>query len=235
MPLTLVRPSDPPESDAGLAAQVAQGDLRALQILMRRYNQRLYRVARSILRNDADAEEAVQEAFFLAYRAMAKFRSDSGLSTWLVRIVINESNRRLRKNRRLATWLEFGEAPERGDDTAEASMDRFSPDQPQQALLRVQTRRVLESQIDQLPDVFRSVFMLRAVEEMTVEETAACLEIPPATVRTRYFRARGLLRKSLAREFGGNLNEVFAFAGFRCDRIVAGVLARIEAENSGRV
>lgn len=235
MPLTLVKPPQEPVTDAQLAAQIASGDRRALEALMRRYNQRLYRVARSVLRNEADAEEAVQDAFFLAYRAMDKFRADSKLSTWLVRIVINESNRRLRKNKRLSTWLEFTDDAEYGNETAETGMNDFSSNQPQHAAAQLDTRHLLEAGIDQLPSLFRAVFVLRAVEEMTVEETAACLNIPAATVRTRYFRARGLLRKSLARELGHSLTEAFAFAGERCDRIVAGVLARIDEWQSGQV
>lgn len=227
MPSTRVKPFDRDMSDTELAHRVAQGDHGAIEALMRRYNQRLYRVSRSILRNDADAEEAVQEAFYLAYRAMSKFRGDSALSTWLVRIVVNESNKRLRKINRLSTWLEFKSEPQDGNETVEENMDRFSPDQPEQAVVRAQTRQLIESRIDRLPDVFRAVFVLRAVEELSVEETADCLGIPPATVRSRYFRARGLLRKLLGRGADGGLEEVFSFAGDRCDRIVAHVLARI--------
>jgi RNA polymerase sigma-70 factor (ECF subfamily) len=229
MPLTLVKPSNQKPSDAQLAQRIALGERGALEALMRRYNQRLYRVARSILRNDADAEEAVQEAFYLAYRAIGKFRGDSALSTWLVRIAVNESNKRRSKNNRLSTWLEFDGELERTGEMAQTTMDDFSSDRPEPALLRAQTRFLLENQIDQLPDTFRAVFMLRAIEELSVEDTALCLDIPEATVRTRYFRARGLLRKALARELGDNLDQAFSFAGSRCDRIVARVLARLDA------
>src|SRR5690606_21920959 len=172
MPLALVKPVGAGDSDTQLAQQLAQGNRDALQRLMRRYNQRLYRVARSILRNEADAEEAVQEAFYHAYCAMGAFRGDSALGTWLVRIVVNESNQRLRKNNRLASWLEFNDTPERTDQMTEMAMDTFSPDQPEQALARTQTRHLLEAKIDQLPGMFRTVFVLRAVEGISVEETA---------------------------------------------------------------
>lgn len=228
MPLALIKPAVGSCSDTQLVQRLVMEDLEALQILMRRYNQRLYRVARSILRNDADAEEAVQEAFYKAYRAIASFRGDSGLSTWLVRIVVNESNRRLRKINRLATWLEFNNDAERGDVTATMTVDEFSSDQPEPALVRAQTRQLLEARIDQLPDLFRAVFILRAVEDLTVEETAMCLGIPPATVRTRYFRARKLMRKSLDGDMGVNMvDTAFAFAGVRCDRMVASVMSRL--------
>lgn len=230
MALALVKPADGSCSDAQLADLISHGDRDALTRLMRRYNQRLYRVARSILRNDADAEEAVQEAFYRAYRAMSKFRGDAALSTWLVRIVVNESNKRLRKINRLSTWMEFNSDFKRNDVTVDDTMDELlSSDQPEPALMRAQTRRLLESRIDGLPDAFRSVFVLRAVEELSVDETAVCLGIPPATVRSRYFRARGLLRKALKRQMDEGLGSAFSFAGERCDRIVAAVLARVEA------
>jgi RNA polymerase sigma-70 factor (ECF subfamily) len=221
MPLALVKPDDAGSSDLALAQRIARGDRNALEALMRRHNQRLYRVARSILRNEADAEEAVQEAFYKAYRAFDKFRGDAAVSTWLVRIVVNESYKRLRKINRLSTWLEFN-----SDASLENTMDE-SPDQPDLVLLRAQTRHLLEGRIDQLPDVFRAVFVLRAVEELSVEETAVCLGIPQATVRSRYFRARGLLRKSLKHVADQDLASAFSFAGERCDRIVAGVMARV--------
>ena len=107
-------------------------------------------------------------------------------------------------------------------------MNDASPEQPERAALRAETRRLIEAKIDLLPDAFRAVFVLRALEEMTVEEVAACLGIPLATVRSRYFRARSLLREALAREIDVSLEDAFAFAGVRCDRIVAGVVARLK-------
>ncbi|HUG57628.1 MAG TPA: RNA polymerase sigma factor [Candidimonas sp.] len=227
MPLALVKPNEGPSSDAQLAHRIALKDGAALQALMRRYNQRLYRVARSILRNEADAEEAVQEAFYKAYQGIAGFRGDAGLATWLTRIVVNESVRRLRKINHLSTWLEFNNEAERDTIAVATTMDDFSSNQPEYLLANIQTRHLLEARIDQLPDLFRSVFVLRAVEELTVEETAMSLGIPEATVRTRYFRARKLLRKSLQGDVGANVNAVFSFAGDRCDRIVAAVMARV--------
>lgn len=228
MALALVKSIDGQSIDAQLAQRIAMKDGTALQILMRRHNQRLYRVARSILRNDADAEEAVQEAFYKAYQGISGFRGDSGLSTWLTRIVVNESTRRLRKINRLSTWLEFNNEAERDTVAVATTMDDFSSKQPERLLAGSQTRHLLEARIDQLPDLFRSVFVLRAVEEMTVDETALSLGIPAATVRTRYFRARKLLRKSLQADTSVDLSTAFSFAGDRCDRIVAAVMARLD-------
>jgi len=214
-------------SDLEIAQRIAAGDRDQLRLLMRRYNQRLYRTARSILKDDAEAEDAVQESYLLAYQAMGDFRGGAKLSTWLLRIVVNEAIGRVRKRSRRAELIQLDGTIDPESDTAEENMSDASPEQPEHAALRAETRRLLEAKIDLLPDAFRTVFVLRAVEELTVEEAADCLGIPPATVRTRYFRAKGLLRESLAREIDLTLEDAFAFAGERCDRIVAGVLARL--------
>ena len=218
-------------TDAEMAERIASGDMAALQYLMRRHNQALYRTARSILKDDAEAEEAVQEAYVLAYRAINRFRGDAKLSTWLIRIVVNAAIRRARKLNRSAEVIDLVADPtdtrETGGSSLEADMNENAPEQPERAALRAETRRLIEAKINQLPDAFRTVFVLRAVEEMTVDETAACLGIPEATVRTRYFRAKGLLREALAREIDFCLGEAFSFAGDRCDRIVAGVLRQL--------
>ena len=214
--------------DVEMARRIGAGDRDALRQLMRRYNQTLYRTARSILKDDAEAEDAVQEAYILAYRAMGGFRGDAKLSTWLVRIVVNESIGRARKRSRRAEVIQLNGSMEQNDDAAEVPMNEASSEQPERAVMRAEMRRLLEAKIDQLPDGFRTVFVLRALEEMTVDEAAVCLGIPPATVRTRYFRAKGLLREALAREIDFSFGDAFAFAGERCDSIVAGVLARLE-------
>jgi RNA polymerase sigma-70 factor (ECF subfamily) len=193
-------------------------DPAAIEQLMRRHNRALYRTARSIVKDDAEAEDVLQEAYILAFRGMDKFRGESSMSTWLTRIVINEAIARSRKRNRLAEIIQLD---------GEAAMDEQN-EQPEQALLRSEARRLIEQKIDGLPDAFRTVFVLRALEEMSVEETAACLEIPEATVRTRFFRARGLLREALSRELDIALEDAFAFDGARCDRIVANVLKRLQ-------
>jgi RNA polymerase sigma-70 factor (ECF subfamily) len=217
-------------TDAELAARIASGDMLALQHLMRRHNQTLYRTARSILKDDAEAEDAVQEAYVLAYRAMDRFRGDAKLSTWLIRIAVNVAIRRARKLHRSAEVIDLVGDPAdlRGTgENTEVDMRERSPEQQESSALRAETRRLIEDKINRLPDAFRTVFVLRAVEEMSVEETAVCLGIPEATVRTRYFRAKGLLREALAREIDFTLGEAFSFAGDRCDRIVAGVLRQL--------
>ena len=196
-----------------LIARIQAGDMGAFEALMRANNRKLYRTARAILRDDAEAEEAVQDAYLKAYRALGTFRGESKLSTWLVRITANEALVRRRRNAGAAPLELDAETP-----TAEAAG-------PESGAQRSELRRLLEARIDALPDRYRAVFVLRGVEEFSVGETAAALGIPEVTARTRFFRARGLLRASMA-GLAGNLKEVFAFAGMRCNRIVAWVLAR---------
>ena len=214
-------------SDTEIAQHIAHGDEQALELLMRRYNRPLYRTARSIVKDDAEAEDVLQEAYLLAFRNIGKFRGDATLRTWLTRVVINEAIARSRKTARRAQVIQLDGDAAWVNEAAEASMNEATSEQPEAGVLRAEARRMLERHIDALPDAFRTVFVLRALEEMTVEETANCLAIPEATVRTRFFRARGLLREALAREIDFVYEEAFSFDGARCDRIVAGVLERV--------
>ena len=224
------------EADAELAARAATGEQRAFETIMRRNNQLLFRTARSILKNDEEAEDAVQEAYLHAYRALGGFRADAKLSTWLVRIVANEALGRLR--RRGADVIPLDTVTDAGAEAMETLMDPNSdarPEQPERAAERAEVRKLIEARIDMLPDAFRPVFMLRAVQEFTVEETAAALNIPEATVRTRFFRARSLMREGLSRDLDLAYQQVFAFDGARCDRIVARVLARLNEAGNPQV
>ncbi len=222
-------PDTPQDSDAALARAIAAGDRRALAVLMKRYNQLLFRTARSVLKNDADAEDAVQDAWLHAWHAMGDFRSEAKLSTWLVRIAVNESLGRLRVARRSADVIPLDTTGEGVEPfAAEANMQQPESERPESVAERGELRRILEERIDGLPEAFRSVFVLRAVQDMSVDEVAACLGLPEATVRTRHFRARAMLRDALAREIDLAVADAFSFAGARCDRISARVLARLD-------
>jgi RNA polymerase sigma-70 factor (ECF subfamily) len=207
------------EDDVAILTRIAAGDMRAFEYLMRRYNRRLFRVARSILRDDAEAEDALQDAYLQAYRGLPAFRGESSTATWLTRIVMNAALMRRRKNVRMAEIIELHVDPAMDDHSAPS-------DQPEHAVLRAQARRLIETKIDGLPDVFRTVFVLRALEELNVEETAEALGIPEATVRSRFFRARSMLREGLARDIDVAFEDAFSFDGARCDRIVREVLRR---------
>jgi RNA polymerase sigma-70 factor (ECF subfamily) len=221
-------------SDPELAAMIAAGDGAAFEVLMRRYNQVLYRTARSIVKDDAEAEDVVQEAYLLAYRNAAGFRGEAAMATWLTRIVVNEASRRLRKTRRRADIIALlpgaagiGELEEDAMAEPEGGLAPEALEAPEAAALRAEARRLIEARIDALPDRLRTVFVLRAIEDLSVQETASALGIPDATVRSQYFRARGLLREALARDFDQGVAAAFSFDGEQCDRIVARVLARL--------
>jgi RNA polymerase sigma-70 factor (ECF subfamily) len=212
------------DDDLALAQRVVGGERAAFELVMRRYNRQLFRLARATLRNDAEAEDALQEAYIAAYRKLDQFRGEAALATWLSRLVLNECLARVRRTaRRNAIAPIFSPASEeRLDEMATSTLEN-----PDDAAIRDELRALLERKIDELPEAYRTVFVLRCVEELSVEETAACLDLPEATVRTRQFRARGLLRESLARDLDLGERDVFAFEGGRCDRIVANVLERL--------
>lgn len=218
-------------SDDELAARVSGGDRAAFEAIMRRHNRRLYRTARAILNDDAEAEEALQDGYLTAYRHIGEFRGDAKFSTWLTRILINEALQRRRRNRRHDVVVPFaGREPDEEPMTTTADAEAETPEH---AALRADMRRLLEREIDGLPVAFRTVFILREVEDMSVEETAECLDLPAATVRSRLFRAKAQLREALAREVDVATAGAFDFAGARCERIVAGVLARfLEVDGS---
>jgi RNA polymerase sigma-70 factor (ECF subfamily) len=216
------------DDDRILASRLASGDRQAFELLMRQHNRRLYRLARATLRDGAEAEDALQEAYLAAYRSIGSYRGESALSTWLSRLVLNECLGRLRREKRRDNIVSI-----RGGDALQAeeivSMDTRTP-APDDALMRAEVRALIERRIDQLAEEFRLVFVLRSVEELTVEETAQCLDIPVATVRSRHFRARSLLREALAQDIDLAERDVFSFGGAHCDRIVSEVLRRLAAE-----
>jgi len=215
--------------DAALVGRILAHDRGAFEQLMRRHNTALFRAARAILRDHADAEDALQDAYLAAYRHLGEFRAEARLATWLTRIVINQALARLRTRRRDRVVVFLDELAPGSADPLEQTMDRGQGESPEGDAMRAQMRRLLERKIDALPLAYRTAFVLREVEELTIDEVAQCLAIPAATVRTRVFRARALLRSALAEEIDVATGDVFAFAGARCDRIVAGVLERVAA------
>jgi len=211
-------------SDGVLVTQALAHEEAAVREIVRRYNRRLFRAARSIVRNDADAEDVVQAGYVHAFTHLASFRAEAQLSTWLTRIVINEALGRLRRTKP-TTGLEQVEL----EQGTSAQIIQFPllqnhPD-PEAAMSRQEIRALLEQAIDALPDPFRAVFVLRDVEGLSAEETAAQLMIRAETVNTRLFRARRLLRTAIEAQLAPALGELFPFDGERCvhmaDRVVA--------------
>ncbi|MFZ2387951.1 MAG: RNA polymerase sigma factor [Polaromonas sp.] len=227
---TIPAPSDASPDAELVSLSLAGNDLAFAQI-MRRHNRLLFRTARSILKNDDETQDALQDAYLHAWRALATFRADARLSTWLVRIVVNEALGRLRRQgSQPARVVPLNASMDADGETPEMQMPANPDDQPEPSLMRAQVRQQIEARIDTLPDAFRTVFMLRGVQEWSVEEVAVALGLPEATVRSRFFRARSLLREGLSRDIDMAMGDAFSFAGQRCDSIVAGVLARIAHE-----
>lgn len=221
-----VATTGPDDSDTALLKRLADGDRTAFERLMRLNNRRLFRLARATLRDDAEAEDALQEAYLHAYRTIGGFRGDAALSTWLSRLLLNECLGRLRRRLRRDNIVPIVAWSSEIDVEVMNARDAHSPDA---ALMRTQTRALLERKLDALPVAFRTVFVMRCVEELSVEETAACLGVPEATVRSRHFRARSMLREALAQEVDLAEREAYEFGGADCDRVVAQVLDRIVA------
>ena len=210
-------------ADAELLAGMRAGNSAAFAALMRRNNQRLYRLARGFLRDDLEAEEAVHDGYVSAFTHLDGFRGGSSLATWLARIVSNEALARLRRRR---PTVDIGEMSETLSATDSLLTSTAEPT-PEQAIARQEIRSAIEKAVDELPPYFRSVFVLRAIEQMSVEETASCLGIPGDTVKTRFHRANKLLRQALTIQFGAVFDDMYLFLGARCDRLVATVLRHI--------
>lgn len=190
----------------------------AFSTIVKMHNQRLYRIARSVVRNDSEAEDVVQEAYVRAFAHLGDFRGESSLATWLSRIVINEALGRLRKTRRTVAM------PQR----LQAEIIKFPlSDDPERTMAQRQILELVERATDRLPDVYRTVFVARVIEGLSIEETAELLDVRPETVKTRLHRARVLVRKALADQIGPVLLDAFPFAGRRCERLTAAVMQRL--------
>jgi RNA polymerase sigma-70 factor (ECF subfamily) len=208
--------------DEDVVRRVLGGDTALFEILMRRYNQRLFRVARGIMHTDADAEDVVQQAYVSAYANLAQFGGAAAFSTWLTRIVINEALGRMRKRNRLSEV-----------DIEEPAVTRLKAPiaTPEDQVSRRETGAILEAAVALLPDNYRVVFMMREVEQLSVAETAECLELSEENVKVRLHRAKAMLRESLFAEMERAAGETFQFMSTRCDRMVERVMTTISARH----
>ncbi|RVA71156.1 RNA polymerase sigma factor [Mesorhizobium sp. M7A.F.Ca.CA.001.11.2.1] len=196
----------------------------AFRTIIKTHNQRLYRIARGVVRNDSEAEDIVQEAYVKAFAHLDAFRGDSSLATWLSRIVINEALGRLRKRRKTVALPE----------NPQAEIIRFPlnpSDDPERTMAQRQILQLVEQATDSLPDVYRTVFVARVIEGLSIEETADLLGVRPQTVKTRLHRARALVRKALDDQIGPVLLDAFPFAGRRCERLTSAVMRRLGLES----
>lgn len=211
-----------PLSDEEVVARVCAGDTPLYEVLMRRYNQRLFRIARAILRDDDEAEDVVQDAYVRAYVSLHQFAGKAQFSTWLTKIAVYEASSRLRQRKRLQ---EASVNPDRERQSMEAvkSLDA----DPEQQTLSQEAVSLLEAAVDALPEMYRSVFVLREVENMNTGETADCLDLTEEAVKVRLLRARHMLRKELYMRAGATSSKAFQFMGARCDRVVHQVFDRL--------
>jgi RNA polymerase sigma-70 factor (ECF subfamily) len=215
-------------NDDQVVERVRAGEIGLYELLMRRYNQRVYRVVRSVLVNSEDAEDVLQEAWVRAYEHLDQFRGLASFSTWVTKIAFYEALARAKKNKR---WLPLQD-PE-GVIMPEAERRQPPTETPEAQAMRTQLGRMLEAAVDELPESYRSVFVLREVEQLNTSETAECLGLSEEAVKTRLHRSRALLRRELEARMGPAIVEAHSFMGVRCDRSVARVLERIAARDSG--
>ena len=206
-------------SDEQVVADVLDGQTALFEVLMRRYNERMYRAARAIVRDDAEAEDIMQQAYVNAYANLRQFKGQAQFSTWLTKIAINEALLRVRRNRRYSPLGEENESVE--------LLKPQSPRDPERQAASGELRVLLESAIDRLPEGAREVFMLREVEGMSTLEVAQALDVSEDAVKTRLSRARSALRRDLIERTGSCATDVFRFYRPRCDRMVSEVLSRI--------
>jgi RNA polymerase sigma-70 factor, ECF subfamily len=212
-------------SDAEVIQQVLDGNTALFELLMRRYNERVYRAARAIVRDDLEAEDVMQQAYVNAFTHLRQFNGSARFSTWLTRIVINESLARVRRQGRYEAF----------DDelsNVEPFMSRNPSENPERQAFTSELRELLEWAIDTLPDGMREVFMLRDVEGLSTSEVAECLGVTEDVVKTRLSRGRAALRSVMLERTGATTPEAFRFYRPRCDRVVAHVLARIVPQRS---
>jgi RNA polymerase sigma-70 factor (ECF subfamily) len=212
-------------ADADLVARARKRDETAIRSIMQANNQKLYRLARGILRDDSEAEDVVQETYVRAFTHLEKFRGDSALATWLGRIAINEALGRLRRRRPEIEWTSLPPG------ALEAQIIQFphsgTSEDPEKSMAQREIKQVVEHAIDELPEAFRIVFITRVVEGMNVEETSEILGLKPETVKTRLHRARTLLRDNVEKKIGPVVMQAFPFAGKRCERLTDAVLKRL--------
>jgi RNA polymerase sigma-70 factor (ECF subfamily) len=211
--------------DAELVRRALARDDTAFRTIMARHNRRLYRIARGILRNDSEAEDAVQEAYMHAFTHLNGFRGDSSLATWLARITMNEALGRLRKERPAADFESF--EAQRHEAQIIPFPHSMAAEDPERTMAQREILQLVEQAADNLPEIFRTVFVMRVIEGMSTEETASLLDLQPETVKTRLHRARQMMRDKLDEQIGPLLMEAFPFAGRRCERLTSAVLKRL--------
>jgi RNA polymerase sigma-70 factor (ECF subfamily) len=209
-------------SDEEVVRRVRAGETSLYEVIMRRYNQRLYRITRTILRDSHEAEDVIQEAYVRAYSHLDQFEGNAKFATWLTKIAVYEALGRLRKRKR-----QLGLAEQSGEEPDTTMPLKSSEPNPEERALGQEARALLEAAVDALPEHYRAVFVLRQIEDLSTAETAECLDLTEETVKVRLHRSREMLRNELYERAGAESSSAFQFLGPRCDAVVAGVMSRL--------
>jgi RNA polymerase sigma-70 factor, ECF subfamily len=207
-------------ADDELVSRIRNGETELFETVMRRYNQMLFRTVRSIVGDDLEAEDVLQDTYVRAFEHLWQFAGAAKFSTWLTKIAINEALSRLRRRRRFLAL----------DESAEIGLSARGPSRtpgPEEEAVREQSTRLLEAAVDELPEPYRCVFVMRAINGMTTAETAECLNLTDENVKIRMHRARAMLRQHLEKQLGSATANAFRFLGYRCDRVVHAVMYRL--------
>lgn len=220
-------PAAAADTDVQLALSAAAGNAMAFETIVRRHNRLLFRTARGVLADDDEAQDAVQETYLRAFTNLSSYRGDAALGTWLARIAINVALTSQRRKGRVVQLEDSGDAEDGSEPEHPMADHGNDSERPDEAAHRHELRQVLQASIEDLPPIYRSVFMLRAVEELSVQDTAYALGISDDVVKTRFLRARAMLRDRLALRVEGGVAATFAFAGARCDAVLAHVMAEL--------
>jgi RNA polymerase sigma-70 factor, ECF subfamily len=207
-------------TDQELVDRISNGETDLFEAVMRRYNQRLFRTVRSIVGDELEAEDVLQDTYVRAFEHLGQFAGAAKFSTWLTKIAINEALSRLRGRRRF-------QALDESDEIGVSARGPSRAPGPEEEVVQEQTARLLEAAVDGLPEPYRCVFVMRAVNGMTTSETAECLNLTEENVKIRMHRARAMLRRQLSKRFGSAISGAFPFLGYRCDRVVHAVMYRV--------
>lgn len=210
-------------SDEDIVKKVLEGDINFYEVIMRRYNQRLFRIGHAYLKDEDEIEDAIQSAYLKAYEQLNNFQGRSSFSTWLIRIYINEILQGLKKKKRFQNYFDYDSLNNNTFDPPEAATDTMN--NPYNSTLNNELKDILEKAVDELPEKYRVVFIMREIEDMSISETSKCLNITEANVKVRLNRAKNILRENLSQYY--HYKDVYNFNLVICDRIVANVFKKI--------
>lgn len=227
---TFTPPLNHSVSDEDIVRRIMDGEINSYEVIMRRYNQRLFRIGHAYMQDEDEIEDAIQSAYMKAYEQLPSFQNRSSFSTWLIRIYINELLARLKKKKRYQNFFDPDFIDNKINDKSGSGI--YNMNNPYKSTLNNELKDILEKAVNELPEKYRLVFIMREIEDMSVSETSKCLSITEANVKVRLNRAKGLLRESLSEYY--HYKDIYSFNLVRCDRIVYNVLRKIKQEEQAK-